>query len=95
LNGAQGRSLSAIRGLCDTGASLHNGIEPPTRGFSVLTVNPLVFINQRVTGALDALDCSTVHNGAQLIHAKLTQHKNLINTKHEPIILRTTLPTLI
>jgi hypothetical protein len=26
-NGAQGRSLSAIRGLRDTGASLHIGIE--------------------------------------------------------------------
>jgi hypothetical protein len=34
-SGAQGRSLSAIRGLRDTGASLHIGIEPPTRGFSV------------------------------------------------------------
>ena len=28
-------SLSAIRGLRDTGASLHNGIEPLTRGFSI------------------------------------------------------------
>ena len=35
LDGAQGRSLSAIHGLRDTGVSLHNGIEPPTRGFSI------------------------------------------------------------
>ena len=66
-------SLLAIPGLRDTGASLHNGIEPPTRGFSVRNVKLLGFINQRVTGASDALDCSTVHNRAELIHAKLTQ----------------------
>ena len=35
MNGAQGRPLPAIRGLRGTGASLHNGIEPPTRGFSI------------------------------------------------------------
>jgi hypothetical protein len=29
------RSLSAIRGLRGTGASMHNGNELPTRGFSV------------------------------------------------------------
>ena len=34
-DGAQGRSLPAIPGLRDTGVSLHNGIEPPTRGFSI------------------------------------------------------------
>jgi len=36
LNGGQRWSLSAIHGLRDTGASMHNGIEPPTRGFSIL-----------------------------------------------------------
>jgi hypothetical protein len=46
MNGAQGRSLPAIRGLRDTGASLHIGIEPPTRGFSVRNVKPLGFNNQ-------------------------------------------------
>ena len=87
MNGAQGRSLPHIHVLRDTGAwprpasrpvpgltfSMHNGIEPPTRGFSIRNVNLLGFINQRVTGASDALDCSTVHNRAVLIHAKLTQ----------------------
>jgi len=38
-NGGQRWSLSAIHGLCDTGASLHNGIEPPTRGFSEAAIN--------------------------------------------------------
>ena len=48
------------------------GIEPPTRGFSIRKVKHLVFINQLVTGASDAHICSTVHNDAGLIHAKLT-----------------------
>jgi len=39
-------SLSAIHGLRDTGASLHNGIEPATRGFSIRKVKYLVYINQ-------------------------------------------------
>ncbi len=45
-DGAQGRSLPHIYVLRDTGASLHIGIEPPTRGFSIRNVNLLGFINQ-------------------------------------------------
>ena len=37
--GGQRLSLPAIHGLRNTGASLHNGIEPPTRGFSKVMIN--------------------------------------------------------
>jgi len=42
INGGQRWSLSAIHGLRDTGASWHNGIEPPTRGFSIRGVRALI-----------------------------------------------------
>ncbi len=44
--GGQRWSLPAIHGLRDTGASLHNGIEPPTRGFSEAITNFKYYINQ-------------------------------------------------
>ena len=45
-NGGQRWSLSAIHGLRDTGASMHNGIELPTRGFSIHYVMPVTLTNQ-------------------------------------------------
>ena len=73
------------------------GIEPPTRGFSIRKVKHLVFINQWVTGESDAPICSTMHNNAGLIHAKLTHsaHRCAMSSRQQnPDTSRTALLTI-
>jgi hypothetical protein len=59
-------------------------VELPTRGFSVLTMPSSDYIFQRLTVAPVAYYCTTMHNSAELIHAKLPQASFAKNVATNP-----------
>ena len=54
------------------------GLEPSTNGLKVVDGVILLSINQRVTGAPDALLCITAYNRAEPSYAKLTHSSRVI-----------------